>query len=47
LDEFSRSISDHQRLERYHHQQVTQARFSANLAAAAEQVDPQYHSPLN
>jgi hypothetical protein len=34
---------DHQRLERYHHQQVTQARFSANLARLRyEQVDPQY-----
>lgn len=34
---------DHQRLERYHQQQVTQARFSANLARRRyEQVDPQY-----
>lgn len=34
---------DYQRLERYHHQQVTQARFSANLARSRyEQVDPQY-----
>jgi len=34
---------DHQRLERYHHQQVTQARFSANLARHRyEQVDPHY-----
>lgn len=34
---------DQQRLERYHHQQVTQARFSANLARRRyEQVDPQY-----
>ena len=34
---------DHQRLETYHHQQVTQARFSANLARQRyEQVDPQY-----
>jgi DNA invertase Pin-like site-specific DNA recombinase len=34
---------DHQRLETYHHQQVTQARFSANLARRRyEQVDPQY-----
>jgi hypothetical protein len=34
---------DHQRLERYHHQHVTQARFSANLARRRyEHVDPQY-----
>ncbi len=34
---------DQQRLERYHHQQVTQARFSANLARRRyEHVDPQY-----
>ncbi|MDH3602816.1 MAG: recombinase family protein, partial [Candidatus Tectomicrobia bacterium] len=34
---------DHHRLERYHHQQITQARFSANVARHRyEQVDPQY-----
>jgi hypothetical protein len=34
---------DHQRLERYHYQQVTQARFSATLARRRyEHVDPQY-----
>jgi hypothetical protein len=34
---------DHQRLHTYHHQQVTQARFSANLAwQRYEHVDPQY-----
>ena len=34
---------DYQRLETYHQQQITQARFSANLARRRyEQVDPQY-----
>ena len=34
---------DHQRLERYHHQHVAQARFSANVARRRyEHVDPQY-----
>jgi len=34
---------DQQRLERYHHQQVTQARFSANVARRRyEHVDPAY-----
>lgn len=44
LDEvLAQGQRDHQRLERYHHQQVTQARFSANVARHRyEQVDPAY-----
>jgi len=44
LDEvLAQGQRDHQRLERYHHQQVTQTRFSANVARHRyEQVDPAY-----
>jgi DNA invertase Pin-like site-specific DNA recombinase len=44
LDEvLAQGQRDHQRLARYHQQQVTQARFSANVARHRyEQVDPAY-----
>ena len=44
LDEvLAQGQREHQRLERYHRQQVTQARFSANVARHRyEQVDPAY-----
>ncbi len=44
LDEvLAQGQHDHHRLKRYHHQQITQARFSANVARHRyQQVDPQY-----